>query len=377
LRDVLQKIVGHLTDLHASIDDNKISVDDKFKKLKDISALQNDLQHLVALGKDQVDICVGENDIKVQLQNGYNSMLASQAKLSTYFELYSQPSDEKARNRTAQDIVDEILNMIQATIFLLRDADRFTIYSFDTIASAVGEAAKGVYASKTAEDLSDAAHRLALLSVQLARGVAQRADALEDRNAAKLLTDASGVLQTYTGPLIVSARGALQGSPKDEGVLATFISAIKVISDTLRVSPEFSVNFEVSYIDDELKLKLANLATAVRAGDRVGVAGGCKSVQAEVEKQAKKAPLEAAQKARDAADQVAVRAKETLAVRLSTQDPTSPEFSKADKHFHASIEALREACSAFPVSTVPRTTTMSLLQAAQMLSRKFDTLLQK
>jgi hypothetical protein len=42
------------------------------------------------------------------------------------------------------------------------------------------------------------------------------------------------------------------------------------------VAPEFAVIFDVDYLDTELGLKLAALADAVRAGDRVGVSTSAK-----------------------------------------------------------------------------------------------------
>jgi hypothetical protein len=44
------------------------------------------------------------------------------------------------------------------------------------------------------------------------------------------------------------------------------------IAHATRTSPEFAVIFDVDYLDTELGLKLAALADAVRAGDRMGTA---------------------------------------------------------------------------------------------------------
>lgn len=377
LRDQLQTIIQHLSDLHASVDDPKIKVDDRSKQIRSLSLLQSPLDLLLSLVHDQLELCnkEGAAEIRQQLNGIYEGIREDVRKAK---EIFQGTVGEKE----AALLVDILLAVVKATVEMLQAADRYTIQRAEEMARETETLATRVADAKDTSALLEAGGPLARSSVETARLASQRAAALDPSLPSHLqLERASGTLAAHTPALIGSVRNSIKGtiSPADtQSHLQAIRDATGDIIDAMRTSPEFAVLFDVDYIDTELGLKLAALAAAVKGADPVGVAGGTRAVNGEVEKLTKPRKEDPkSKKVQEAAADVAKTSKEALAARLANESPGNPGYVAAENKMHEAMNNLRMAASALPNAPAPQKVTSSihLLKAAKDLSSQLQRLL--
>lgn len=389
LRDILQDIIAQLSALHASCDDAKIQVDERFKKVKDLASLKAHLHTLLSIVQDQVQLCsssLGESNhgVKEEMQSIHSQIEGNTSELLTLFKDVDNAAG-------SFQIVDRLLNEVKLTVELLRAADRYTINRVEQMTNEVATLAEGVVAAKDMPSLVERAGPLTRAALEIARLAEQRAIALDHNNAVKevkeSLHNSSVSVGTLTPQVIISVKEAISSSrPVETSSLNNLKQALKDIAHAARVSPEFAVIFDVDYLDTELGRKLAALADAVRAGDRIGVSSNAKAVDKEIERRialAKKDPRldpQVQEATRAAAAQAQSAARTALEARLANPDPHHGAYMTADATMSAEFTKLKQTAAELPdhVPSIARATTqIPLIMAARALSIELWGLLQK
>jgi len=378
LRDQLQTIITHLSDLHASCDDPKMKVDERYKQIKDLRVLDSNLDELLSLSNDQLALCSKDNakDIQQQLSTIHEVLKDNVQQTKSLFQ-------STLGEQEAVRLVDLLLAIVRGVVELLQAADRYTIRRAEEMAKETEALATRAAEAIDTATLLEVGGPLARSSVETARLASQRASALDHSLPSHTsLERASGTLAAHTPALIGSVRNSIKGttSPQDTFAhLAAIREATGDITEAMRASPEFAVLFDVDYIDTELGVKLAALAACVKNADPVGVAGGTRAVNGEVEKLTKPRKEDPkSKKVIEAAADVAKTSKEALAARMANESPTNPAYVAAENKMHNAMASLRVAASALPNAPAPQKVTSSihLLKAAKDLSSQLHRLLQ-
>lgn len=381
LRDQLQTIniiIQHLSDLHSSVDDPKIKVDERYKQIRDLRVLEGNLNELLSIAQDQLTLCPKEGapDINNQLTIIY-------ASLQDHVERAKALFHENIGEKEAGQLVDLLLAVVRSTVEMLQAADHYTIQRAEEMARETEILATRVSEAKDTAKLLEVGGPLARSSVETARLSTQRASALDPSNASHTsLERASSTLASRTPALIGSVRNSLKGSISPQDALS-HLQAIREatadIIEAMKTSPEFTVLFDVDHIDTELGLKLAALAANVKNADPVGVAGGTRAVNGEVDKLTKPRKEDPkSKKVLEAAADVAKTSKEALSARLANESPSNPAYITAENKMHEAMANLRTAAAALPNAPQPQKVTSSihLLKAAKDLSSQLQRLLQ-
>jgi len=381
MRDSLQTIISHLSNLHAACDDDRIKVDDKHKSIKDLTVLSKEINELGDLGKAQVDLCENEADIHQQLSEIHLRIKSNASEVSRLFMLLG--NSFQGIGREATQAVNHILSIVCDTVELLRIADKYTIKRLEDMAGELHSKAAQVTLARDMNHLMELASPLARLAVDVAKLVSQRADTIDNTQVRASLENAASSLAKHTPALIMSVRSFVENnaSPREvENNKVAVQVATQEITRALLVAPEFAVLFDVNYIDTELAAKLAALAASVSVADTINVAKHSRAVNAEVAKQLKlasadKTPanVEKCVHAQNAVAHVLDSAKEALSVRASSS-AVSPPFLAAEKHLNSASTTLQVAVAALPAGGQHGTTT-HLIKAAQDLSARFQLLL--
>eukprot|EP01113_Clastostelium_recurvatum_P010712 TRINITY_DN1536_c0_g1_i1.p1 TRINITY_DN1536_c0_g1~~TRINITY_DN1536_c0_g1_i1.p1 ORF type:complete len:454 (+),score=102.53 TRINITY_DN1536_c0_g1_i1:77-1363(+) len=400
LRDALQAVVTDIADIHAACDDPKMKVDEKFKKLRNLTALETQVDKLDELTKAQVDICAGDASLHSQLNTIHARVRQAAQTVKSLF--HQQKAEAQMKTEIAQQVVDNLLCIVQDVISILRDADRFVVSRIIQMAGMVQRAANEVANAKDVSSLMTAAQTCSLSSIDLAKLVTKRAAVIDDTKAKADLEQSLSTIQTEMPSLLSSHHGRVtgggSGSPQ---ALSALEGACSTIIRTMQVQPEFAVNFDVDYLDDELGHKLAALARSVGDGDRMGVAKNSRELDNLVKGFLKTPvfhnPTPQIQEAKDQIEGAIAPAlqfaKDAVVIKQAHPDPPQergrdeappftpppPEFFEKERKMHDALRKVRDGVAAAGgYSVTPRTTekrTISLIQAAHALSLNMGNLL--
>lgn len=377
LRDSMQNIITHFSNLHAACDDNRMKVDDKQKTIKNLTSLDKDVDVLTEMGQAQVDLCANNPTIHQQLQKVYDGINSNSKTVKSLFKSIGGVVHKGIEQEAAQ-VVDLLLSLVRDMVELLKIADQYTIKKIENMAVEMTEHGKEFVTLTSAEEFADVDAPFAKYSASLCRLVSQRAETIDDLSARASLEQAASQLNAVT-PVLLTVTRTFAKDHSNRAELDSNINkldqATQNILKSLHNAPEFAVMFDVDYLDTELATKLAALAASVKAADPITVAKNSKAVEAEVKKQVQAA-------SRDKSPAVAELCREANARSAQVLKSAKEALEKQKEAPHVAIAAenqlnkasndLQKAANALPKHTKSST---HLIKAAQELSHKMRELL--
>jgi len=392
LRDALQAIITEITEVHTACDDHKMKVDEKHKALRNLTLLESELTRVEELNKAQVDLCVGDDRLHAELDSLRQKISFEVEKVRDLFR--KQSGERKMVSEIAKGIVDGLLNIVQNTIFLLRDADKFVVQRIINMSEQTKVQTLKILNAKTLVDLMEGAQASTLISVDLARLVTKREATIDDASAKSVLQQSLNTLKTETPQFLQSSHQTLSGgsaphtNPSVQNFHANLTNALNNIISTMQVQPEFSVQFDIDYLDDAIGHKLAALNRAVQDGNRIAVAKESRELDNLVKDVARNAKAKsphdakiqrAANEAEGNVAPVMQAAKDAVLIKQERPDPSSPAIFAAERRLDEAERGLKESIRKLPgVTDLPKTAqkrTIPLIQAAFELSRNLSSLL--
>jgi len=394
LSSSLQRIVTKVADTFNACDDPKINVDDRYNRIGELGDLTADVDQLVMLLQEELASGAAQDALRDELEQKMRGIQQCAAELRQLLPRYDPHSVD--RGDTAKRIFDDLLKIVDATIDLLKSSDRSAIEKIIRDAERVLAACNLVTQSSTPSDLVVSAGDFSSASVALVKRFTRRLKVIptdaQPRGDAALKT-----LKEGTPRFIAAQRAAISGdygSPELSHARQAVETAIQEVMEVARVAPEFSVNFEVDYYDDQLGHDMIALSDAIFRGDEPAAVEHTKKVVGEVKNRVqngreiadtypadkKRNILESCDRAEDGLADIVRNARDALKARLA--NPNSQpgvEYFQAERKLNDAMKKVKQSVDEIPAERrfVAQTERYALLDAARKMVMNFDQLLKK
>lgn len=196
LGNSLQLIVTAAADVHKAVDDERMSIDERCKRIESLAGLGGVVTKVASLICEEAMMCTVPT-VREELVRVSDGITRQATALQNDLSAYS--NDHPQRGALAKIMFEQLLRFAQESIEFLKTSDRGTVSKLASHVTNARAAAQGVIAARSLDELANAGKFLEEVNTTVAKRFKYRAEVFDDAEITKTVEATTAKLQQSIG----------------------------------------------------------------------------------------------------------------------------------------------------------------------------------